>query len=359
MVRKPSRVEWVDFAKGVAILVVVIHHMAQWLDRIDALPEVVLRADEQLASFRMPMFFLASGLFAAKTLHGSWHTVLHKRVALFAYLFALWYTIAYAASALVPDELEPEVVVGVAAYLHGYLVPSSVLWFIYALALYSILVRAARRLPGWLQVLAAAAVSIVFGGGVVRVDEYVWRSMLTFFVFFLIGVHYRPLVERAAARVTWPRALVIFAAYVAVTFSVGQLLVEKPPGVRFALSLFALAAGVAMSIVVVRLPVARVVTALGRRTLPVYVAHMIVVKLLGAVLVSLGWEATSPLAVGAMVLGGALVAVTVSLALERALVAAGAPWFYALPSRWAWRPPAQGRVQVPFQGLAQEARAVR
>ena len=67
--QKKPRLEWVDYAKGLAIILVVYRHalygvmfsgleVDQWL----------LDANEIVYSFRMPLFFILSGLFAAKSI---------------------------------------------------------------------------------------------------------------------------------------------------------------------------------------------------------------------------------------------------------------------------------------------------
>ena len=88
--RTPSRIDWVDAAKGMSILLVVLHHVVILSEPHGLVPGPVSALNTALASLRMPLFFLASGLFAAAPLAASWRTLLHKRVAFFLYLFVLW-----------------------------------------------------------------------------------------------------------------------------------------------------------------------------------------------------------------------------------------------------------------------------
>jgi hypothetical protein len=46
--------------------------------------------------FRMPDFFLISGLFLARVIDWNWHDYLDKKVVHFAYFYALWVTIQFA-----------------------------------------------------------------------------------------------------------------------------------------------------------------------------------------------------------------------------------------------------------------------
>ncbi|MBV8253770.1 MAG: acyltransferase [Chitinophaga sp.] len=59
-----SRFEWVDYAKGIAIILVVYRHMLYGLQH-SGLPvaQWIIDGNNMLFSFRMPLFFLLSGLF--------------------------------------------------------------------------------------------------------------------------------------------------------------------------------------------------------------------------------------------------------------------------------------------------------
>ena len=51
-----SRIEWIDLAKGICILLVVFYHVAICL-------HIDYPLSTQIASFRMPLYFILSGLF--------------------------------------------------------------------------------------------------------------------------------------------------------------------------------------------------------------------------------------------------------------------------------------------------------
>ncbi|OLT01017.1 hypothetical protein BJF90_06940 [Pseudonocardia sp. CNS-004] len=114
LIRTPTRstgvrLEWVDAAKGMSILLVVAHHAVWFLQHSGQAPAAVVMANEALASLRMPLFFLASGLLAAGPLAAPWRVVLHKRVAFFLYLYAIWTIIRFTFFAtVVPPEVDPD-----------------------------------------------------------------------------------------------------------------------------------------------------------------------------------------------------------------------------------------------------------
>ena len=94
-----QRVDWVDYAKGFCIVFVVMMHstlgvglaMGQegWLHTVVAFAK----------PFRMPDFFLISGLFLAQVIDRDWRTYLDRKVLHFAYFYLLWTAIQFALKA--------------------------------------------------------------------------------------------------------------------------------------------------------------------------------------------------------------------------------------------------------------------
>ena len=63
-----SRVEWIETLKGITVLLVVMHHATLASQSLllagggSSLPEGLLQFDKIMSNFRMPAFFLCSGL---------------------------------------------------------------------------------------------------------------------------------------------------------------------------------------------------------------------------------------------------------------------------------------------------------
>lgn len=84
-----GRLTWVDSAKGISIVLIVVGHAHSWLAEIGVATTSPFGINEALARMR-PLFFFASELFAAKYLEGSWRNLLSKRLALLAWVFFIW-----------------------------------------------------------------------------------------------------------------------------------------------------------------------------------------------------------------------------------------------------------------------------
>src|SRR5690606_19742584 len=176
-----ARLDRVDAAKGISILLVVAHHVVWYMRHAGLAPAPVVMADEAFASLRMPLFFLASGLVAAGPLAAPWRVVLHKRVAFFLYLYAIWTIIRFAFFAtLVPPEVDPDGSADPVAFALALLLPGPSMWFLYALAVFAVLTKLARPLPVWVQLGAPGALSALVGAGLVDFGDTRWTYLARF-----------------------------------------------------------------------------------------------------------------------------------------------------------------------------------
>jgi uncharacterized membrane protein YcfT len=341
----PSRLAWVDAAKGLSILLVVAHHAVSFLQVSAAVPPAVVAADTALASMRMPLFFLASGLFVAGPLAAPWRTLLRKRIAFFLYLFVLWTLLRFAffqvpaVSAVGPYE-HPNVT----ALAWSLLVPGSGMWFLYALALFAVIGKSVRGVPAWVQLGLTGVLSAVVGAEALQLGSDIWERMARYLFFFLLGWHGRHLVERLARASTAVRTAVAAAGCVVGAATAVAAEIRSVPGVALALNGLAVTFGVLFAAWVSRYAIGRPLVALGRQTLPVYLIHIFWVALAMIGLRHLGIPAGIPAPVAYVLPAVLAVALTmVSLATHRLLVTARAPWLFALPRRLAYRRPAPVR----------------
>src|SRR5258708_35927714 len=85
--------------------------------------------------FRMPDFFLISGLFLAGVVDRDWRTYLDRKVVHFVYFYLLWTAIQFAVKA--PHFAGEVGWSGVLAlYAESFIEPLSILWFIYLLPVF-------------------------------------------------------------------------------------------------------------------------------------------------------------------------------------------------------------------------------
>ena len=127
-----NRLGWVDIAKGICIVLVVLMHATHGVEKAIGQPTLIDPFIEWARPFRLPDFFLISGLFLAARINKPWRTFLDGKVLHFAYFYLLWthILIALKAPGLIGDS-------GVAGLfdLYASIVwrPFGPLWFLYLL----------------------------------------------------------------------------------------------------------------------------------------------------------------------------------------------------------------------------------
>ena len=87
-----SRIPWVDHARGIAIMLVVYRHVVIGLQRSGVtITQTMYNMQEVFYNFRMPVFFILSGIFVAGSLRKrSRMEVLKDRAATVLYPYLVW-----------------------------------------------------------------------------------------------------------------------------------------------------------------------------------------------------------------------------------------------------------------------------
>lgn len=309
----PSRVGWPDVAKGICILLVVLWHVvtkvAIHVPGAGPVTDAWALLNAQLLPLRIPLFFLVSGVFAARAVLSPEPTSWRRRAGRLALLYLVWVLIQTVVLALAPEFPTARATDGWELLVQLTISPTN-LWYLLALAAYLTIGRLTRRLPAAAVLAVAFVIAAVAGAGVLPDLGNLWQLVQNLF-FFLVGLRLRGVVERFAKGVGVGGALVLAAVYAGALATVAVLGIRLLPGVWPALALIAVAFGVALSVLLDRHvgAVARPLRWIGRRTLPIYVLHMIPLAFVDAGLRAVGWRATPVVeVVGPVVLTAVVVA---------------------------------------------------
>jgi uncharacterized membrane protein YcfT len=195
----PERVDWVDYAKGVCIIMVVMMHSVLGVELAAGATGYMHHLVEFAKPFRMPDFFLISGLFLARVIDRDWRTYLDRKVVHFLYFYVLWVTIQFGFKA--PGFAAEHGWAYVAnLYLISYIEPFGTLWFIYMLPVFFVLTKALRTMPPlpiWL--LAAVLEMAHVATGWTMIDEFCARFVY-FYSGYLVAAQVFALSDRARAK---------------------------------------------------------------------------------------------------------------------------------------------------------------
>ena len=266
------RVDWVDYAKGFCIVMVVMMHSTLGVEQAAGQQSWMHHAVAFAKPFRMPDFFMISGLFLARVIDRDWRTYLDRKVVHFVYFYVLWVTIQFAFKA--PGFMAEHGARGVALmYLESFIEPFGTLWFIYLLPIFFVLTKLTRGVPVaviW-TVLAALEIAHIQTGWT-AVDEFANR-----FVYFYTGYILAPRIFQIAAAVQarpWIAAagLAVWAVFNGFYVAAG---LDGLPFTSLTLGLIGAVAVVAVSALIAMSDLAAPLRWLGKNSIVVYLAFFL------------------------------------------------------------------------------------
>jgi uncharacterized membrane protein YcfT len=193
-----ARVDWVDYAKGICIVMVVMMHSVLGVELAAGHEGYMHLLVAFARPFRMPDFFLISGLFLPLVIDRDWRAYLDRKVVHFAYFYVLWVTIQFGIKAPAFAAQTGWREVGL-MYLESFIEPFGTLWFIYLLPIFFVVIRLTRNLPPLAIWSAAAALEMAhITTGWTVIDEFCARFVYIYSG-YLFADHVFALSNRARA----------------------------------------------------------------------------------------------------------------------------------------------------------------
>jgi uncharacterized membrane protein YcfT len=288
--------------------------------------------------FRMPDFFLISGLFLAVVIDRDWRTYLDRKVMHFAYFYVLWVTIQFGFKA--PGFAEDTTWAHAGfQYLEAFIEPFGTLWFIYLLPIFFVVAKATRRMPplaiwGMAALLEMAHVAT----GWTVIDEFCAR-----FVYFYSGYLFADVVfglsDRARARPAL--ALAGLALWTLIEGSLVLSGCSEWPLISLTLGLAGAGAIVTMGTLLARMRWLNFLRYCGEHSIVIYLAFFLPMAVTRTLLLREGWIQD----IGGISLVVTIVGVVGALALWRTARAFGANFLFERPALF-WIAPKRPSVTL-------------
>jgi uncharacterized membrane protein YcfT len=280
-----ARLAWVDYARGLCIMLVVMMHSTLGVEAAAGAEGWLHYVVAFAKPFRIPAFFLISGLLFAHVADRDRRSFLDSKILHFAYFYVLWLTIQFAFRA--PAGIASQ---GVAQQVHEYLLafidPFGPLWFIYMLPVFYVVTRLTRALPAPAILVVAALLEMAHvQTGWTLIDEFCAR-----FVYFYSGTLFATFIfARAEALPARKGATLALLALWAVANALAVALGwSEWPGISLVLGFVGAAAILAIGVLLADGSWLQAVRIIGRNTLPVYVAFTIPMAITRTVLLKSG-----------------------------------------------------------------------
>lgn len=324
------RVDWVDTAKGICIVFVVMMHSVLGVEADAGESGWMHPLVAFAAPFRMPDFFLISGLFLANVIDRNWKLYLDRKLVHFAYFYVLWMTIQFAAKLIVFTG-EFGVSGTLELYLLSFVEPFGTLWFIYMLPVFFVITKLAhdRGVP-WPVMLGGAALLQIKQ---VRTDWLIIDEFAARYVYFLAGYLF---ASRIFGLAGWARQRISLSlAFLAVWALVNGTLVwmgwAALPVISLLLGVAGAGAIILTSALIVRWGQLDILRHFGENSIVIYLAFFFPMALTRIVLLDLGLLDT-----GTVSLVVTLVATVTPMILFAVIRRTGVGGFLFRRPRWAY-----------------------
>jgi uncharacterized membrane protein YcfT len=267
-----ARVDWVDYAKGICIVMVVMMHSVLGVEQAAGQTGFMHALVAFAKPFRMPDFFLISGLFLPLVIDRDWRTYLDRKVVHFAYFYALWVTIQFGFKAPLFAAEQGWSHVGI-LYLESFIEPFGTLWFIYLLPIFFVVIKLTRNVPAilvWGGAAALEAAHVATGWTVI--DEFCAR-----FVYIYSGYLFAPYVFALSERArTYPvSALLALLSWALLNGLLVSFGVSEWPIVSLALGLAGACAIVTIGALLARMHWLNVLRFCGEHSIVIYLAFFL------------------------------------------------------------------------------------
>jgi uncharacterized membrane protein YcfT len=275
--------------------------------------------------FRMPDFFLISGLFLSVVINRDWRTYLDRKVVHFAYFYLLWVTIQFGFKAPSFAAETSWAHVGF-MYLESFIEPFGTLWFIYLLPVFFVVAKATRHMPPWMIWSAAALLEMAhIATGWTVIDEFCARFVY-FYSGYLLADYVFALSDRARARPGL--ALAGLALWALVNSSLVEFGLSEWPLISLALGLSGACAIVILGTLLARAHWLNILRFCGEHSIVIYLAFFLPMATTRTVLLHAGLIHD----IGAISLVVTIVGVVGALLLWRIALAVGADFLFERPA---------------------------
>lgn len=274
-----------------------------------------------LGLVRMPLLMLVSGLLSGRLLASASGAAAALQAIRLTWIFSAWLPVTLGLRWLLFGKAWTA-----RAAAMEFIGPRSDFWYIWALALLVASLPLVRRLGVALTCSLALAASFAGFAHLVPASSFSQESLLRYAFFFYLGAFGRDLITTALREVEVRAWLVVPALALASAIHAMQPRFASAPW-SILEATACCSAALASACIMVRWRPAAMLVWIGRRTLPIYLAHSPILLMI----VHMGWGRLFA-AVAAPVLY-AMVAIVAALLLEKMLRRANMHFVYAMPAR--------------------------
>ena len=266
-----ERLQWVDVAKGVGILLVVYGHVQQGLYLAGMkVPQCFFYAERIIYSFHMPLFFFLSGIFAEKSLSKGRGVFVWDKIKVLLYPYFLWSLLHGGIQVILSPYTNDKLTV-VDLFKTIY-IPIAHFWFLQALFFSCVFYALLKKyLPIYAILIIAASMYI----GKFFLDPGPVHNISRMFLFFVAGSLFSFISYKIQKGIGAKALLLIGALFILFHVAVFHFDITDVGLVKLAAVIVGIAFVISLSIHYQYNPASNIIGQLGFLAMPIYLGHVI------------------------------------------------------------------------------------
>lgn len=327
------RLPWVDFSRGVCMLLVVMMHFDEMHFANLTLDTNVQKLWDAISSAarpaRMPTFFLISGFLASGSLSKQWNLVWHKRVGLLYYLYIIWGIIFVTVLYILFREPSLDTAKDyIQSIISAIIFPNNQIWFLYSLAIFFIITKIFYKLK-----LIIIFSTLIFSCFFSYIDNMVLSESIRCLPFYIFGAYYPDVIKDIGGKCKIFNIFVIIFAYSISVIPI-MFLSKDFPGIWIPSSIVGIFLILKLSVYLSETFFSHFIIYIGKNTLPIYVMHGFLILIINQIVLhnfrntietsNILFQITYPIM-------GIITVIIATLSIFILLNRSGAKWMFNLP----------------------------
>ncbi|MHA7859667.1 MAG: acyltransferase family protein [Henriciella sp.] len=283
-----GRIDWVDYSKGICMILVVMMHAVINYEHLAGSQGWLRPVVDFAQPFRMPDFFLIAGLFLHRSINSDARSYFDRKVVHFAYFYILWLVIILPFKEMGLFFSDP-MAFG-KAFLTALIEPVNSLWFLHMLAIFYVVTRVTRMVPIWIMLLVGLGLNTVYQAGWVHFDWVVANRFMDRFIYFYVGYVGAQLIFQGADRVRSNSVLLIagLLIWAVINWYFATLDLHHVPLIAPVFGLVGAFAVCALAVLLAKHNVGHIIRYIGQNSLVVYLTFYLPMKATEKLLARIG-----------------------------------------------------------------------
>jgi fucose 4-O-acetylase-like acetyltransferase len=265
-----QRMDWVDFARGIGILLVVFNHVQHGLYRVGINgPKFLFYVEQVIYRFDIHTFFFLSGLFVEKSLSKGNKAFIWDKVTTILYPYFLW-SLLHGSIQLIlsPYTNEKLTIIDLVKIIY---LPIAHFWFLQTLFLISIIYACIRK---YIPIYVIIAIALAMYAVALFTTIAPVRNLLGALVFFVTGSMFMKISHKIDTYINGWKLLLIISIFI--IFQIINIHFDSLnwPIIRFFAAFVGIGFVISLSIYISGKIGLGIIGKLGFLSMPIYLAHV-------------------------------------------------------------------------------------